>query len=137
MTNKPQNPNDAYIGPIDDIITNSAITVVNILAINESVTNNAVNSEYEYTHHPKTGNLLILFNVSQKQSLKHHDEYFVLEDVPGDNVYAHLRDSIITNPSASANRIVQRLINIISEPEYKPTLSNYGGDFIVNKLIQL
>lgn len=124
-----------YLGPHDPTIENSAMTIASILRVNEQIFSRGVNKHYQYTHDPVTGNLLVMFTIVQDRLLTHHDEYFILEDVPGDNVHVHLMDTVISNPSASANRIIQRLAKLIDEEDYVPEVSNFQGDYITNKLL--
>ena len=131
-------PNDytfAYAGPSDDIIRNSSQTIASILRVTHQIMSGTPCEHYQYTYDTSTGNLLIMFNIAQDRLFTHHDEYFILEDVPGDNVHIHLTDEVITNPSASANRIVQRLRKLIGEEGYVAEEYSFYGKRIADKLL--
>ena len=124
-----------YYGPMDEIIKNSSQTIVSILRVNGQIMSGTACESYQYTHDKSTGNLLIMFNIAQDRLFQHHEEYFILEDVIDDNVHIHLRDEVIANPSASANRIVQQLRKLIGEDGYVAEVSPFHGDRIANKLL--
>lgn len=124
-----------YVGPSDEIIKNSSKTIASILRVNQQIMSGTAAEFYQYTQDKSTGNLLIMFNIAQDRLFQHHDEYFILEDVPGDNVHIHLRDEVISNPSASANRIVQRLRKLIGEEGYVAEEYSFHGERIANKLL--
>ena len=125
----------AYVGPSDDIIRNSSQTIASILRVNHQIMSGTTCEHYQYTYDTSTGNLLIMFNIAQDRLFTHHDEYFILEDVPGDNVHIHLTDEVITNPSASANRIVQQLRKLIGEDGYDGEVTSFYGERIADRLL--
>lgn len=124
-----------YIGPSDEIIKNSSQTITSILRVNHQIMSGTASEFYQYTHDKSTGNLLIMFDIVQDRLFRHHDEYFILEDVPGDNVHIHLRDEVISNPSASANRIVQRVRELIGEEGYVAEEYSFYGERITKRLL--
>ena len=124
-----------YVGPSDEIIKNSSQTIAGILRVNHQIMSGTAVEYYQYTYDKSTGNLLIMFDITQDRLFRHHEEYFILEDVPGDNVHIHLRDEVISNPSASANRIVQRLRKLIGEEGYVAEEYSFYGKRIADKLL--